>query len=175
MKLVINKNCNVDNIIIYIFLFFVLYTSSTFWDKKIINMYYKMLTNRKLIIWSSILVLFSFLYGMNYCSRNMTNVNHQNTESDVMCVKPSFDDRTYQPTGKYSTENLIYYGTNKAIALKYNNPKMMRYFTRNGKSDEVRRFPRCIGIGVAKSGTSALKIFLGEHPYMVLTKVNNIY
>lgn len=64
-------------------------------------------------------------------------------------------------------KNLIYYGANRTVAAQFNTLEMIDKYTHPMTASLVKRFPRCICIGVAKAGTTALQAFLNMHPTVV--------
>ena len=64
-------------------------------------------------------------------------------------------------------DNLIYYGSDESISTMFNNDIMMEKFSNHGNHSLLKRFPRCICIGTAKSGTEAILVYLSFHPQVV--------
>ena len=84
---------------------------------------------------------------------------------------------------RFDMKNLIYKGSNQELANIYNTAEKIQFYTKTDDPSKVKKFPQCIGVGVCKSGTSALKVFLYGHPFIKVTgipepkffKLNEVY
>ena len=65
-------------------------------------------------------------------------------------------------TDVFQRDNLIYYGSNKEISNRYNSKKIISSFSHLRNKSSVKHFPRSISIGMPKSGTKVLLVFLAH-------------
>ena len=115
---------------------------------------------------------FSFLIGSFYLvNKTLLVMNSQPLQTKTVLTTPlvlnpiSDAQDSVTSFGKYACKE-VYCGGNKTISNMYNK-KFEKFKSFDKKYPEkIKRFPRCIGIGLPKSGTTAMLKFLGKHPGM---------
>ena len=106
--------------------------------------------------------VFKILLLLIYLFKQMDIINHTlHNESTFF----AFKNRQYSYN---NSKDLIYYGSNKTLATRFNHPEMLEKYSSPDHTSLRKRFPRFIGIGTSRSGTTALRMFLSRHPEIAM-------
>lgn len=112
-----------------------------------------------------------FIFNGEWLETKSLQLRHSESPYELRII---VNNELLDETEKTSAElhGKIYFGSNIEIALEFNTGEMMRNFTHPTDSTLIKRFPRCICIGVGKAGTAALQNFVSVHPDIVTSLVS---